>query len=120
MRSLQTELNSSCSFVSFVVSASMASARTIGEFAQLACTWEVMARKVGNVCPGREFGDLCVDDFLKSAAAIAPVLDGAPSQPLGQTILRCIEATRKVVATNTNLGIVLLLAPLASVPLDEP
>ncbi len=29
---------------------------------------------------------------------------------------RAIEATRQVVATNTNLGMVLLLAPLAAVP----
>ena len=96
------------------------SARTIGGLAQLACTWEVLARKAGNVCPGREFPDLTVADFLNSAAAIAPVLELAPTQPLGVTILRCIEATRQVVSTNTNLGIVLLLAPLASVPLDEP
>lgn len=93
--------------------------RTPGQLAQLACTWEVLARKAGNVCPGREFPDLTVDDFLKSAAAIAPVLDEAPRQPLGVTILGCIEETRKVVNTNTNLGIVLLLAPLASVPLEE-
>ena len=96
------------------------SERTIGSLAQLACTWEVLARKAGNVCPGREFPDLTVNDFLQSAAAIAPVLDQAPHQPLGVTILRCIEETRKVVNTNTNLGIVLLLAPLASVPLDQP
>ena len=93
---------------------------TIGTLAQVACTWEVHARKAGNVCPGREFPDLTVNDFLMSAAAIAPVLDQAPQQPLGVTILRCIEETRKVVNTNTNLGIVLLLAPLASVPLDQP
>jgi triphosphoribosyl-dephospho-CoA synthase len=95
------------------------STRTIGQLAQLACEWEVLARKAGNVCPGREFPDLTVYDFLKSAAAIAPVMDEAPHQPLGVTILRAIEATRKVVKTNTNLGIVLLLAPLASVPLEE-
>ena len=94
--------------------------RTIGSLAKLACEWEVLARKAGNVCPGREFPDLTVNDFLVSAAAIAPILDQAPNQPLGVTILRCIEATRKVVNTNTNLGIVLLLAPLASVPLDQP
>jgi triphosphoribosyl-dephospho-CoA synthase len=96
-----------------------AHAPTIGQLAQVACTWEVLARKAGNVCPGREFPDLTVNDFLKSAAAIAPVLDQAPYQPLGVTILRCIKETRKVVNTNTNLGIVLLLAPLASVPLEE-
>jgi triphosphoribosyl-dephospho-CoA synthase len=96
------------------------SQHTIGYLAQVACTWEVLARKAGNVCPGREFPDLRVNDFLISAAAIAPVLEQAPHQPLGVTVLRCIGETRKVVSTNTNLGIVLLLAPLASVALDQP
>ena len=54
-------------------------------------------------------------DFLLSAAAIAPVLDQAPLRRVGDTILDCIRATRKVTNVNTNLGIVLLLAPLASV-----
>ena len=93
---------------------------SIGYLAQVACTWEVLARKAGNVCPGREYRDLTVNDFLVSAAAIAPILNDAPTQPLGVTILRAIEATRRVVKTNTNLGIVLLLAPLASVPLGVP
>src|SRR4051794_36532710 len=94
--------------------------RSIGYLAQVACTWEVLARKAGNVCPGREYADLTVNDFLLSAAAIAPVMDRAPHQPIGRTILDAITATRRVVATNTNLGMVLLLAPLASVPLDQP
>ncbi len=34
-------------------------------------------------------------------------------------MLDAIRATRRVVATNTNLGIVLLLAPLAAVPRDN-
>src|SRR5205823_13279644 len=103
----------------FCVSMNPAPEQTIGNLAQLACTWEVLARKAGNVCPGREFPDLTVADFLKSAAAIAPIMDQAPFQPLGATILRSIEATRRVVNTNTNPDIVLLLAPLASVPLDQ-
>lgn len=94
--------------------------QTLGQLARLACAWEVLARKAGNVCPGRDFPDLTVNDFLRSADAIAPVLEQAPTQALGVTILRCIAETRKVVQTNTNLGIVLLLAPLASVPLDQP
>lgn len=85
-----------------------------------ACSWEVLARKAGNVCPEREYADLTVDDFLNSAAAIAPVLEQAPQTSLGQTILRAIQATRRVVTTNTNLGIVLLLAPLATASLNAP
>lgn len=78
----------------------------------LACIWEVSARKVGNVHPGQEDRDLRVVDFLASAAAIAPVM-AAPRQSLGATVLAAIRATRRVTGTNTNLGIVLLLAPLA-------
>ena len=35
---------------------------------------------------------------------------------MGAAVYGAIEATRRVVATNTNLGMVLLLAPLAAVP----
>jgi triphosphoribosyl-dephospho-CoA synthase len=83
-----------------------------GRCAQLACNLEVMARKAGNVHPGRGFDDLTHIDFLTSAAAIVPALDA--QQPLGLTILRAVEATRAIVSTNTNLGIILLLAPLAA------
>ena len=87
-------------------------ARSPGRCAQLACILEVTARKAGNVHPGCGFEDLTHLDFLTSARAIVPALDGA--QPLGTTILRAVEATRAVVSTNTNLGIILLLAPLAA------
>jgi triphosphoribosyl-dephospho-CoA synthase len=44
----------------------------------------------------------------------------AAGRRLGETIFEAIQATRKVVETNTNLGIVLLLAPLAAVPRHQP
>jgi len=88
--------------------------------AQLACLWEATARKVGNVHPQRDFADLRYVDFLLSAAAIGPAFAKAPNRPVGEFILEVIEATRRVVRTNTNLGIVLLLAPLASVPASQP
>jgi triphosphoribosyl-dephospho-CoA synthase len=50
-----------------------------------------------------------------SAAAIAPVLERARDQRVGHTVLDGVRATRQVVTTNTNLGILLLLAPLAAV-----
>jgi triphosphoribosyl-dephospho-CoA synthase len=87
-------------------------AKTRGRCAQLACTLEVMARKAGNVHPGRRFDDLTHFDFLASASAIVPALEA--QLPLGLTIFRAVEATRVVVSTNTNLGIILLLAPLAA------
>ena len=80
---------------------------------------EVMSPKPGNVSPGSEFANASVDDFLKSAQAIAPILATASEQTLGATILEAIRATRNVVNHNTNLGIVLLLAPLAAVPRDQ-
>ena len=54
-------------------------------------------------------------DMLLSAAAIGPILVQAPLRRVGETILDCVRATRRVTNVNTNLGIVLLLAPLASV-----
>ena len=77
-----------------------------------------MSPKPGNVAPGQEFADATTDDFLSSARAIAPVLAAASERTLGETILEAVQATRRVVNHNTNLGIILLLAPLAKVPLD--
>ncbi len=87
--------------------------------AQLACIWEATARKPGNVHRFQDFTDTHYLDFLLSAAAIAPVMESAPARRVGLTILEAIRATRRVVAGNTNLGIVLLLAPLATVPRAE-
>lgn len=85
-----------------------------GEIAQLACVLEVLAPKAGNVHPRQGFADLSWTNFVISAAAIRPVLDEAPRLGVGRTVLRCIEATRQRVACNTNLGMVLLLAPLCA------
>ncbi len=91
---------------------------TLAELIELACLMEATARKPGNVHPGASFSDLCYNDFVKGAAAIAPVLAKAEQQSIGQTVLEAIIATREQTATNLNLGIVLLLAPLAAVPLS--
>src|SRR4029453_18141123 len=80
---------------------------------QLACLLEASAPKPGNVFPGRPFADMRFEDFVLSAVAIGPVMRDAGTRTLGDTILRAVEATRRVTAANTNLGMVLLLAPLA-------
>jgi triphosphoribosyl-dephospho-CoA synthase len=87
-----------------------------GLCAQIACVWEATARKPGNVHRYHDFEDTGYLDYLLSAAAIAPVLDRARECRVGETVLEAIRATRQVTRTNTNLGAVLLLAPLAVVP----
>ncbi len=85
----------------------------IAAAAQLACLLEVSAPKPGNVSPARHFHDTRYEDFLASAVAIGPALGAAGARPLGATIRAAVEATARWTRTNTNLGIVLLLAPLA-------
>ena len=87
-----------------------------GRLAQIACLLEATARKPGNVHRFADFPELEFTDFLLSATAIAGPLDRAADIGVGAAVFEAIEATRNVVSTNTNLGIVLLLAPLAAVP----
>jgi triphosphoribosyl-dephospho-CoA synthase len=76
------------------------------------CRAEVMALKPGNVSIHAGGHGMTADDFLASADAIAPIM-GEPGLTVGARILAAVEATVAVAACNTNLGIVLLLAPLA-------
>ncbi len=91
----------------------------VGLYAQAACIWEATARKPGNVTRFRDFEDVTYLDFLLSAAAITPAMATACQRKVGTTVLEAVRATRQVVRTNTNLGIILLLAPLAAVPEGE-
>ncbi|MEJ2719380.1 MAG: triphosphoribosyl-dephospho-CoA synthase [Deltaproteobacteria bacterium] len=81
--------------------------------AQIACLLEVNAWKPGNVSRFQDFPECCFEDFLVSAVAIGPAFLEAAHKPVGATILRAVRDTHRLVDTNTNLGIVLLLAPLA-------
>jgi triphosphoribosyl-dephospho-CoA synthase len=85
----------------------------IAAAAQLACLLEVSAPKPGNVSPGLDFHDTRYEDFLASAIAIGPAFAEAGERPLGTTIRRAVEDTGRWSRRNTNLGIILLLAPLA-------
>ena len=87
-----------------------------GAAAHAACVLEVIARKAGNVHPGAVFADASWTDFVVSAQAVRALLDRAPPRGVGRTVLDGVQATRQVVGTNTNLGILLLLAPLCAVP----
>jgi triphosphoribosyl-dephospho-CoA synthase len=83
-----------------------------------ACVLEATARKPGNVHPQRTFSDLTYQDFVDSADRVAPILACTQELGVGRAILDAITATQAGVGRNTNLGIVLLLAPLAAVPSD--
>jgi triphosphoribosyl-dephospho-CoA synthase len=85
----------------------------IATAAQLACLLEASAPKPGNVSPGRRFKDVGYEHFLASAAAIGAPLSGVADRPIGETILLAARATGNWTRSNTNLGIVLLLTPLA-------
>ncbi len=91
-------------------------AKQISRCAVLACLLEATARKPGNVHPGAPFPDLTYGDFVRSAHLIRPSFEHAEEWSVGRIVLNAVERTRREVGTNTNLGILLLLAPLASVP----
>lgn len=77
-----------------------------------ACRDELAAPKPGNVhehAPGHR---MTAADFVRSASAAAPLLC-RNGERLGQRILSAVTATQQAVGQNTNLGILLLAAPLA-------
>lgn len=76
-----------------------------------ACEQEVKAPKPGNVNPYSNGHQMQINDFLRSAVAIAPVM-AQQDMTVGQRILQSTIATRQVVDCNTNLGIILLFAPI--------
>lgn len=87
---------------------------------QTACVLEASARKLGNVHPLASFPDLCYADFVVAAEAVAPVLARSRETGVGRAVLDAVEATRSRTGKNVNLGIILLIAPLAAVPSDVP
>jgi triphosphoribosyl-dephospho-CoA synthase len=78
------------------------------------CVLEVRAPKPGNVHPHARFADLEWLDFVRSGNAVAPILARTAELGVGRAIREAVAATRGVAPSNTNLGIVLLLAPLAA------
>ena len=76
-----------------------------------ACKLDVNAVKPGNVSINAPGHGMSAAEFLASAEAIAEPIT-APGLTVGERIYCAIEATQQAVNCNTNLGIVLLLAPL--------
>jgi triphosphoribosyl-dephospho-CoA synthase len=78
---------------------------------------EVSAEKPGNITPSHDFQDTSYEDMVRSAIAVGPELGRAGERGVGATVLAAVEASRRAVESNTNLGIALLLAPLAKAAL---
>ncbi len=76
-----------------------------------ACEVELQAFKPGNVSVYSEGHDMTVEDFRVSATVSAGAICN-PGYSLGEKIYYAVKATREAVACNTNLGIILLCAPL--------
>ena len=81
---------------------------------QLACLLEVSAAKPGNITPGHDFSDTTYADMVRSALALGSAFARrrAGGAGVGELIADGVRATARVTDANTNLGIVLLFAPL--------
>lgn len=76
-----------------------------------ACELELQAFKPGNVSVYSDGHDMTVEDFRISAKVSADPIAN-PDYCLGEKIFYAVKATRQAVNCNTNLGIILLCAPL--------
>lgn len=75
------------------------------------CELEVQARKPGNVSFASPGHGMTAEMFVQSAASMAaPLCQQGVS--LGERVYAAVLATRNAVGCNTNLGIILLVAPL--------
>ena len=86
---------------------------TAGRWASLACLLEVAVPKPGNVHRGADFEDVGLYDFLVSAEILGQTIDELEPVPVAEVIQQAVSRTIQVVETNTNLGLALLLCPLA-------
>jgi triphosphoribosyl-dephospho-CoA synthase len=76
-----------------------------------ACLSELDALKPGNVHRFSNGHGMTLEDFITSANVSAgPVTE--PELGLGERIYKAVEATQEAVGCNTNLGILMLCAPL--------
>jgi triphosphoribosyl-dephospho-CoA synthase len=78
-----------------------------------ACCLDVDTAKPGNVSAASAGHGMEATQFIDSAHAAMPALF-ARDVPVGARILDAVTRTRQVAGCNTNLGIVLLVAPLAA------
>lgn len=84
-----------------------------------ACRCDVEAFKPGNVSLQSGGHGMAAADFVRSAERSVGALL-RPGASLGERVYEAVEVTRRAVGCNTNLGIVLLAAPLLHAALERP
>jgi len=94
------------------------SGASVAEAYRDACLAELRALKPGNVHLHAAGHDMTVADFEVSARVSAPAM-GRPDLSVGERIYEAVRQTQAATGQNTNLGIVLLCAPLAQAALDD-
>jgi triphosphoribosyl-dephospho-CoA synthase len=85
----------------------------VAEAFRWACLTELDAPKPGNVHVFADGHRMTASEFVASASAAASPLSTAGAR-VGARIFGAVEATSNAVGSNTNLGIILLCAPLAA------
>ncbi len=83
-----------------------------------ACMAELQALKPGNVHTFADGHGMTIYDFINSADASANLIAQADCS-VGERIFNAIEATQSTVGLNTNLGLVLLCAPIIHAALQR-
>ncbi len=82
-----------------------------------ACEVELQAFKPGNVSVYNDGHDMTVEDFRISYTVSSFSITN-PDYSVGEKIYYAVKATREAVGCNTNLGIILLCAPLLQAAVD--
>ncbi len=83
-----------------------------------ACMAELQALKPGNVHAFADGHGMTIDDFIKSADVTAEIITRSDLS-LGERVFYAAEATKNAVGQNTNLGVILLCAPLIDAALKQ-
>ena len=92
---------------------------TIRSCFQRACLLELHALKPGNVGLHGDGHGMQLAQFVVSANAASYALI-KPADGVGQRVLHAVQATHSAVGDNTNLGIVLLAAPIVQALMSGP
>lgn len=92
-------------------------ANKVFDLVRKACEMEVAAVKAGNVHLMASFADTNAADFFKSALLVENAWAAKPEASVGRWIYDGVKSVKQEIGKNTNLGIILLLAPLAKAAL---